>query len=232
MGGNPDIRGGNIALVAARMKHELGDVDWDLLNAEYDRIYEGADQSSGGTISGWIDDLRRDKHDGREIVPCPPSLSEADVERCHWYADEIVTGIKRRGPKPDADDIYHVLLVLCRFTQTGRGEIATDFLARKAGINPYRTWEAQMVIEGVEEVEGDRIHSVRRNRTSKNARDRLLRVLAYVCDLDPDVVTGKYPFRRTKKGTNDRSDPRVIEKDRSVGSEFERVEGHPFWAGD
>lgn len=222
------VKGGNIALVSARMKHELGYVDWEALKSEYEIRYAGSDQSKGGTISEWIGDWKEMTAHGATIIPSVPRLGPEQVARCRSHAKEIVAKAGR-ARHPSVETLFRVLLVLMRLGNGGQFEASTDFLARKSGINPYRTWEAQEAVEGVIARPGDRKPHVRHNPSSVAARKRLMTALRHVCDLDAGTVTGKHPFSRAAIGSNDRSDERVAGADRAVGSIFERVPSHPFW---
>ena len=223
------IANGNIALVSARMKWELGFVDWELIKSEYDRHYSSSDQSSGGTVSDWIDRWRHMTRDGADIIPCSPGLTLELVERCRRHAHEVVSSIEGRRRRPKEEDLFHVLLVLLRLAG-GRDEFeaSTDFIARRSGINPFPTWEEQVDEEGaLHDREGERI-AARHHPSSEKARDRLLRVMGYVVDLKPDVITGK-PFRRTETGSHWKMDERVIKAGRPVGSTYRLNRDHPLW---
>lgn len=225
------LANGNIALVSARMKHELGYVQWTELKAAYWDAYP-VQNTNGGTTDDWIEAWCRRTNFGDRIVPCSPGITPEIVERCRVHAEEIVSRISGRGRRPDVDELFHVLLVLCHLAvrRHARFEASEDFLARKSGLNPYRTWEAQAEVEGGRiSQERDESQHVRHNPTSVNARKKLMRLMGHLCDLTPGEWTGRFPFRRTEIGSNDRENPRVAAAGRAVGSEFERTPGHPFW---
>ena len=207
------IANGNIALVSARMKHDLGFVDWDLLKREYDRHYSSSDQSNGGTIFEWIDGWRRRTHDGADIIPCSPGLTMEMVERCRRHAHEVVSSITGRIRRPREEDLFHVLLVMFRIAGRRRVfEASEDFISRRAGLNPFATWEEQAAAEPDEE------GHVRQHRRSVAARKRLVTLMRLICDMTPGVETGK-PIGRRSIGSN--GTDTLLEHGRARGSVYE-----------
>ena len=227
------VRSGNLLLVAAAMKGEKGDVDWDELIAEYEQAYADADFSNGGTIQDWVKSLRKTYDDGEKIKSFQLGLTKDEIEDCRQLAQSIVAGLTTM-PRPSADDLFQVLVCLARLLKAaGEKEIAQDFLGRRSGLNPYPTWEKQKAAEF--DANDSRYMSKgtpkhpRAYPTSVNARKKLARLLHLICDMDGQI-SGTKPFVRVEGGTIDKDDPRVIEAGRAVGSLFRKVESHPLWS--
>ena len=144
---NVIVMGGNLMKVAAAMKGQYGRIDWDEIIHEYEAAYKGADFRKGGTIRTWVNQLRTDTKQGKKITPHRSTLSPFMVQRCSEYADSTVAALTANR-KPSTDSLYHVLLCLCRLcVNRDEFEVSEDYLSRRAGINPYATWEEQVAAE-------------------------------------------------------------------------------------
>ncbi|MEI6119456.1 MAG: hypothetical protein WCP92_10165, partial [bacterium] len=221
------VRSGNLLLVAAAMKGQLGEIDWEELIAEYEQSYAEADFSNGGTIRDWVNSLRKSYSDGEKIKPFRPELSKDEIEECRQLVVEIMASLTKR--RPSEEYLFHVLLCLCRLMKgSPEQQISVDFLARRSGLNPYHTWEEQKAAEFDETnssyMNGEYPKHPRDYPSSIAARMKLGRLLHYLCDMNGQV-SGTKPFVRIKVGVPSWASTTGL----AEGSLFRKVDRHSFW---
>lgn len=222
------VRSGNLLLVAAAMKGQLGEIDWEKLIAVYEQAYDNADFTNGGSIRDWVNNLRKSFNDGENIRPFRPGLTEEEVEECRQLVKDITASSKPR--RPSAEELLHVLLCLCRLMKSPQErEISMDFLSRRSGLNPYPTWEKQKQAEfdasDSHYMNGEFPKLPRDYPSSVAARVRLTRLLHYLCDMKGQE-SGTKPFVRTEIGVPSWDSETGYGK----GSLYRKVESHWLWA--